>query len=152
MEADPLLQALAGGDPRAMLDQLAQSDPRMALLSRILEQRNRSEPAASEAPPDIGAYAERLAELTAEVEVLRAQVRECAAALGACPRCWGQDAECFFCWGRGTPGFADPEPESFRVLVLPAVQALRARHGARQTTNRTAAGTAAGRPRRESKT
>jgi len=62
----------------------------------------------------------------AELTVLRDRTDRLAAALGACCLCWGEDAGCRVCRGRGRPGFAIPDELQFEELVLPAVLALRA--------------------------
>ena len=46
-----------------------------------------------------------------------------AAALGACPACWGEDPSCRWCRGRGAPGALAPDPEEFTTWVVPAVRA-----------------------------
>ncbi|WP_126977837.1 hypothetical protein [Frigidibacter oleivorans] len=47
-----------------------------------------------------------------------------AAALGACPACWGEVPDCPLCGGRGTPGHLPPEEASFVHFVMPAVRRL----------------------------
>lgn len=49
-----------------------------------------------------------------------------AAALGACPFCWGGDRECHACRGRGRAGHRAPDPKLFAELVVPAVARMRA--------------------------
>ena len=56
-----------------------------------------------------------------------------AAALGACPDCWGADPVCARCGGAGGPGAFVPHPGLFREIVLPAVRRWKARA---DTTNR----------------
>lgn len=43
-----------------------------------------------------------------------------AAALGAC-ECWGLRASCDMCWGHGSAGWIQPDPELFDELVQPAI-------------------------------
>src|SRR2546421_5862299 len=45
----------------------------------------------------------------AELKELRSRNADLAAALGACPLCWGKNARCTFCRGRGRPGFSIPD-------------------------------------------
>lgn len=66
---------------------------------------------------------------SAAVERLRREVRELrnvndnlAAALGACPVCWGADEACVECDGCGTAGSLSPDPALFKALVAPAVK------------------------------
>ncbi|MCW8934383.1 MAG: hypothetical protein OQK98_06640 [Gammaproteobacteria bacterium] len=49
-----------------------------------------------------------------------------AAALGACPVCWGGDTGCEECQGKGYSGSARPDAQLFKELVLPAVRRMRA--------------------------
>ncbi len=45
-----------------------------------------------------------------------------AAAVGACD-CWGEQVECPFCAGAGTPGWIVPDRELFANYVYPAIRA-----------------------------
>jgi hypothetical protein len=79
--------------------------------------------------------------LYSEVKELRNRADQLAAALGACCVCWGEDATCRVCRGRGAPGFALPDETLFEQYVLPAVMLLRERkprrHKARVQTAET---------------
>ncbi len=79
---------------------------------------------AFEAPPPL-ALRRRLRALEAEVERLLEINDGLAAALGACPRCWGEDAACADCAGEGGPGAVAPERELFHRLVMPAVRRVK---------------------------
>ncbi len=46
-----------------------------------------------------------------------------AAALGAC-ECWGLREACRTCQGRGSAGWAQPDPELFEEFVRPAISRL----------------------------
>jgi hypothetical protein len=67
-----------------------------------------------------------LEELKEELSDLREANDTVAAALGACPICWGGDRSCKVCRGRGRAGFRPPDPDLFDELVVPAVQRARA--------------------------
>jgi DNA repair exonuclease SbcCD ATPase subunit len=72
--------------------------------------------------------------MQAELERLRERSDALAAAVGACPLCWGQSLDCRGCRGRGGPGFCTPDESLFEELILPAVRTLRAqRAGARNS-------------------
>jgi len=47
-------------------------------------------------------------------------VGQLAARLGSCPRCWGTDARCETCGGRGSPGHFPPDPH-LREWLGPAL-------------------------------
>ena len=49
-----------------------------------------------------------------------------AAALGACPVCWGGDTGCVECQGAGYSGSMMPDAKLFKELVLPAIRRMRA--------------------------
>lgn len=126
----------------------ADADP-SGLLATLLEQRQAqleaaiAEQTTAELPPDepsdelpeevadaLVAAQDLAARLTAHVGELRAEVartgERCdrlAAALGACPACWGEDPTCRWCRGRGAPGALAPDPEEFTTWVVPAVRA-----------------------------
>lgn len=117
--------AMDDGSDQATQDLLAQlgnGNPMASLLAtQFAERRAR----ASNPEPTIIDMSPRLAELESEVVTLRDQADLLAAALGACSLCWGHDARCRACRGRGSPGFAVPDEEAFNELVLPAVRTMR---------------------------
>jgi hypothetical protein len=61
-----------------------------------------------------------------ELETLRARLDDLAHALGACPTCWGGEAQCRNCRGRGQPGFAIPDRPLFTRLIVPGLRTMRA--------------------------
>lgn len=63
----------------------------------------------------------RLEELEDDLAACQGRLDELALALGACPGCWGEDAGCRLCRGRGRPGFLRPDPEAFRRWIVPAL-------------------------------
>lgn len=69
-------------------------------------------------------------ELLLDVEEMEDLLERLAAALGACPECFGAEAECPACSGRGTPGSAPPDAALFATFVAPALRAIRARRHA----------------------
>lgn len=44
-----------------------------------------------------------------------------SAALGSCENCWGEDAECDQCGGRGSPGWRPSNPRLFQLYVQPCL-------------------------------
>lgn len=116
----------------ALFEQLGIDDPRLIQLAQLM-----SRPTAPPSNDDEGEMiemvrAERVEELQDEIERLKGVNRilfeQCefmAAAVGACPQCWGEDADCRECRGRGTPGAFLPHRASFAELVLPAVERVR---------------------------
>ena len=52
-----------------------------------------------------------------------------AGALGAC-ECWGEDASCPDCDGRGRAGFFEPDPAAFHAIVAPLLASGRGPFGA----------------------
>jgi hypothetical protein len=73
---------------------------------------------------EVTALRRQLARVTAERNRLRAINDAVAAALGACPRCWGDDPRCSQCAGVGTPGARDPNRDAFEELVVPVLHRL----------------------------
>ena len=70
-------------------------------------------------------------ELQMENEDLMGRIEILAAALGACPICWGDDEQCDECQGRGAPGAFLPDKKAFRVFVLPSIQKMQKRRRTR---------------------
>jgi hypothetical protein len=145
-------QQLSGGPSlQESIGRLAQSDPQLAPIAQLLVQRE--EQLARELERDgqesmveqqemelrearqrrAAALREHLDEISAEVDALRARLGDLAAALGACPVCFGDDRGCSVCRGRGGAGFMPPDPAGFDRLVMPALRLHVRLHG-RQIT------------------
>ncbi|MGZ3183106.1 MAG: hypothetical protein ACXU8N_11760 [Telluria sp.] len=131
------LDILDAPDPMAMmLAQVEQSNPQAAAIVRALQERSRAAaPAPAEeededscriARADLEQLQAAAAQALQDIEALRARQAELAAALGACPLCFGSDPACLECGGRGQPGALAPEPAAFRTHVLPALRRARA--------------------------
>jgi hypothetical protein len=147
--SDPLFAVLSGAldgsrpvDFFSMLKtQLeSQPNPKAAMVLRLLEQRRQHEAAAFErlqqeaaaesveaeaqssaaAQADLENVQQVVQTIYAELETLRARSAALAAAVGACPICFGEDPRCATCGGLGAPGSRRPEPAAFRQYVLPA--------------------------------
>jgi hypothetical protein len=147
------VQGIAGALPSAqeLLSQLESTNPTLGLVARYLTAR---QAAASEEATEAGSEMEheyeehadedqRLAQmiqrleqqvskLCAEREHLRAHNDACAAALGACYLCWGEDTHCPVCHGAGRPGYALPDRQLLSQLVAPAWRRLQAQHEVKQ--------------------
>jgi hypothetical protein len=159
---NPMLSALIGAlagnaplDPLALLQQQlgvqAQANPQVAQVLLLLEQRRKEQAQAAEAQAqeetaedeseeDAAAshvIDETVRQVYSELDALRTRSQAFAAAVGACPVCFGEDPLCSECGGRGTPGRRPPDPDAFRQYVLPAlrraqsVELDRMRRGAR---------------------
>ena len=61
-----------------------------------------------------------IAQLQHQLEQLDGFQEDLALALGACTLCWGEDAACRACRGRGKPGIFQPDETLFNAWVLPA--------------------------------
>jgi hypothetical protein len=137
-----LISALSGSaplDPLALLQQQlggqAQRNPQVAQLLLLLEQRRKEQAQAAEAQDEAGAEDESeknaaasrelddtVRQVYSDLHALRARSQAFAAAVGACPACFGDDPLCSECGGRGTPGRRAPNPDAFRQYVLPALR------------------------------
>jgi hypothetical protein len=127
-----MLSQLAGGNGGglpplslpALVEQSLGDDPLAAPLAAMLREREAAaaeEPLEDELASD-PQTADVLARLYDEVEQLRARFQALADALGACPRCFGEDVLCPVCRGRGRPGGRSPDPMRFAELVEPALR------------------------------
>jgi hypothetical protein len=131
-----------------LLAQQAQSNPMAAMLMKQMAEQKAREEEEKARIIDVEANttiedpaAETLAALCelrenarlkqADLDRLRERSDAMAAAVGACPLCWGQSLECRGCRGRGGPGFCVPDESLFEEFVLPAVRTLRAQRAAR---------------------
>jgi multidrug efflux pump subunit AcrA (membrane-fusion protein) len=122
------------------LVQVAQSDPQIGQVAQLLAQREetltkelaRQELEEAQRTEEARRTAARrdqadglrqlVEELKADLDSLRTMLDGVAAALGACPSCWGEDPTCRWCRGRGGPGSMPPDPDGFDRLILPAVR------------------------------
>jgi hypothetical protein len=132
-----LLARIAGdADPAAaptlpdLLEQALGDDPMAAPLAAAMRKRQAAavdpledlnEPTETQDPE----VADVLRRLYAEVESLRARTATLADALGACKTCWGEDASCPACRGRGRAGGRSPEPNLFESTIAPAIRRRR---------------------------
>jgi hypothetical protein len=151
-----LMSALSGTsqlDPLAMLySQIGASNPQAAMVLQLLEQRRAQantvieqedvadadgehdarethephEPEVSIREQDLRTLQETVENACAELETLRTRSDAIARAIGACYLCYGEDAQCAECGGRGKPGSLVPEPAAFRQYVLPALRRAQA--------------------------
>jgi hypothetical protein len=116
-------------DPAALLGQLASQlqdsgNPALQLLSiYLLAQSGAGANGDVEPVPD--GLQEELVAAWAEIDVLRRRVTLVAAALGRCDVCWGEDAGCRFCGGKGSSGHFWPDRSSYEELIAPAVDRVR---------------------------
>ncbi len=106
-----------------MVERWLSDDPIAGPLASALRQRE-ANLAAADVPmesaltdPEVAEVVERI---YAELGELRLRMRRLADALGACPRCWGEDALCVVCHGRGHSGGRQPDTLLFSELVEPA--------------------------------
>lgn len=101
------------------------------LKRMLLDQLMAGGTMAEEAAPASEAEA-----LEDRVEALTEMVDRFAAAVGACPGCFGTDAGCPTCGGRGAPGSRRPEADAFAFFVAPVLRRLDRSPGGAQTRHR----------------
>ena len=109
--------------PPWMADAVA-ADPRLRMVLAMMNAR-KAELAEATEPSDTQLVALRRAHAIA-----RRRLALLAAAVGACPHCWGERIECDACAGVGAPGAFDPDPAAFSRYVMPVARRLRAARGA----------------------
>ena len=121
-----MLAALTGGgDGAPQIDMIMklivdQGEDANAALREELMAEVREEQA--EAVAELSATARRLFE---ERAACSQRLEDLAAALGACPACFGDDLLCDTCHGTGRPGARAPEAAEFARYVMPAVERVR---------------------------
>jgi hypothetical protein len=116
--------ASARTDPTlALLSKLGVEDHRLAQVAQLMEaiQSNQSSDAEIER---LQAELARLRELN---RILVAHSDFLAAAVGACPECWGEDGTCRVCAGDGGPGAFVPDRISYDEFVRPLLTRMKER-------------------------
>ena len=100
-------------------------DPRVQTFAQLLVAAigndGDGETAAARRAKRRRAAMQRVAQVQRMIESMTARNTFVAGALGAC-ECWGTDAGCERCGGRGAPGSFEPEPAAFELLVLPLLR------------------------------
>lgn len=130
----------------AMLNQLGIEDPKLQRIAQIMALGNVPQVSEDQDQDEVelerkrarrARRAAKVEQLSAEVSRLREAnsilLEHCeylALAVGACPECWGEDAECRLCKGDGGPGAFTPGREEFSDVVLPALERVRRRRPA----------------------
>ena len=109
--------AVDGDLVKAVLAQASLTAEQPTMFDLLLSIVDDDDPDGEDRTPVRGAGATELA-------ALRQVNATLAAALGACPLCWGDD-ECDACEGGGRPGYVRPDPELFDELVVPAIARMR---------------------------
>ncbi len=112
---------LANSPMAALLGQNGAEDPRTLLILNALQQAT----AHTSRDSELETLRARVETLTAANVAMRQRLRTVAAALGACPRCLGDDEECAACGGDGVPGMRHPDMDAFARYVIPAVRRAR---------------------------
>src|SRR5688500_9436515 len=128
-DRDSILQLLRENRPAdskiAALAKRANLDPgQEAILNVLLGMEQEEAQADSDDEPvktGVRMTSERR-ELEQEIHDLREVNDTLAAALGACPICWGGDRTCETCDGYGRVGSYRPDPALYVRLVAPAVR------------------------------
>jgi hypothetical protein len=129
-----LLEKLTAGSgaPPSMSElfaQLGESDPRMALVAKYLDQRESAQVEttneAEEKRESLAPLQRLMKRLYREVEELRERNDSLAAALGACYLCWGENPQCEVCAGIGAPGWNASDEILFSHYATPAIRRLR---------------------------
>ena len=109
-----------------LIEQALGDNPIAPQIAAALRRRESAQHGVREAGAGAGeddpVVADVLERLYAEVETLRVRIETLAAALGACPRCWGENPRCLRCRGRGRPGGREPDHALFSELIEPAVR------------------------------
>lgn len=116
-----------------VLDALGFDDPETRiLLERQLTRRSRSQKRPSsravEDPEAVRRLRDRVVRSERLVEASLAKLEALACALGACPDCWGDDADCQECGGLGQCGQFLPDMACFSAYVSPVLKRLSEEH------------------------
>ena len=116
---DTLLSAFGVHDPDKI--------QKLQMLSSMMNQQNSVEHMSannSETQEQRKAFRRRIMKIQHEHRFLKEQNESLAAALGACPDCWGQKSSCRTRYGQGTPGNGEIDEREFYALVVPVLRKL----------------------------
>jgi hypothetical protein len=105
----------------ALLQNAAGDDPRASMILNALQQAMQGNTEGNE----LVTLRARVESLSRSCECMQKRLVAIAAALGACPRCMGENPNCRTCDGDGVPGALRPELQSFQRYVVPAVRRYR---------------------------
>jgi len=111
-----------------LLDQLGISDPRLRMIAEFMRNQSPAQAenvAVEERRARLKRVMARYEQLKHENMLLIERNDILAAALGACPDCWGEDQDCETCGGDGAAGAYAPDKDAFVEYVLPTVRRLR---------------------------
>ena len=118
-----------------LLEQLGETNPKMKMLTELIKKQQATQSEANQAsqgPNESENSEPKHVHMRQENELLRQEnlllverIEALAAALGACPECWGENEDCELCRGRGTPGSMQPDRDMFRAYVVPVLEKLR---------------------------
>jgi hypothetical protein len=148
-DVERLREALTGGNGGVAALLAEHPDPAVRLISQLWSHgAEEPEPVPEEGAVAVAARDEleefarreqalrrKLFRLKAEHERLGEFTDVLAAALGACARCWGNDARCVICAGTGQPGSILPHRGLFARFVTPAVRRMAAVRGAQPASS-----------------
>ena len=117
------------GNWDGLLDQVGITDPvarqQWQMLAGMMNaNQSEAEAADKETERRREQARKKLQRLVREHEMLLARNEALAAALGACPDCWGEFRACQTCRGQGRPGCFAPDKEAFNEYVLPVLERL----------------------------
>jgi hypothetical protein len=77
-------------------------------------------PPGTDRQADLERVSRRFAAVRQQRDAALYMLQQLAAKLGCCPHCWGTDAACTRCAGRGSPGHFPPDPH-LREWLAPAL-------------------------------
>jgi len=116
------------------LERLGINDPRLQVISEFLQKQSMNSNNENPVERRLSREKETLDKfenlvqqykvLADKNKYLNERVEIVAAALGACPHCWGEDNSCASCRGLGRPGHFLPDRGVFAGYVIPAVRTL----------------------------
>ena len=114
-------------DLEGLLAQMGNSDPQMQqklqLITALMNNNSSTEDESSDQQRRIRAK-KKLQRLYRDREIFQERNEDLAAALGACPDCWGKHRGCRTCRGAGTPGYFTVDKEAFTEYVMPVLEQL----------------------------
>jgi len=107
---------------------MGMSDPRYQIIAEFMKtQPGQKSGNVAEVKQSVRSeqFIARYKRIKNEYKILMERNDILASALGACLDCWGEDADCEMCYGKGVPGAYVPDRDAFVEFVLPSLRRLR---------------------------
>jgi hypothetical protein len=114
--------ALRSGDVESVM---AARDPRLAAMWKwVTQRREQTDGDGDKESEKIVQLQQAVQQLKAALDAADVMLKHVASVFGACPYCWGRNANCRRCHGHGVPGSSEPDPDRLLAWAEPALRKI----------------------------